>query len=82
MKDHLKNKRADPIISQGYKFEFPRGQIVIAESFVVCVEGPGSHLDCKTLKSSPGKQPEEVILILTKFSINFLLVCMAFIFTT
>jgi hypothetical protein len=34
------------------------------------------------LKSSPGKQPEEVILILTKFSFNFLLVCMAFIFTT
>jgi hypothetical protein len=43
MKDHLKNKRADPIISQGYKFEFPRGQIVIAESFDVCVEGPGGH---------------------------------------
>ena len=38
MKDHLKNKRADPIISQGYKFEFPRGQIAVGESLDVCVK--------------------------------------------
>jgi len=61
-------QRADPIISQGYKFEFPRGQIAIGESFDVCVEGPGGHLDCKTLTSSPTRQPEEVI-----FSIDLIL---------
>ena len=56
----LEEQRADPISSQGYEFEFTKGQIPVGESFDVCVEGPGGLSDCKTLTNSPTKKPEEV----------------------
>ena len=33
----LEEQRADPISSEGYEFEFPKGQIAVGESFDVCV---------------------------------------------
>jgi hypothetical protein len=45
--------------SQGFQFEFPKGQIAVGESFDVCVEGPG-YSDCKILTNSPAKQLEKV----------------------
>jgi hypothetical protein len=54
-------QRADPIVSQGLEFEFPKGQIPVGESFDVCVEGPGGLSDCKALTKSVSNQPEEVI---------------------
>jgi hypothetical protein len=56
----LEEQRADPIVSQEYQFEFPKGQIAVGESFDVYVHGPGGFSDCKTLTNSPAKQPEEV----------------------
>ena len=53
-------QRADPISSQEYQFEFPKGQIAIGESFDVCVKDPGGYSDCKTLTNSPTRQLEEV----------------------
>jgi hypothetical protein len=49
-------QRADPMTSQEYQFEFPKGEIAVGEFFDVCVEGPG----CKTLTNSPAKKPEKV----------------------
>ena len=46
--------------SQEYQLEFPKGQIMVGESFEVCVEGPGGYSDCKTLTNSPAKKPEKV----------------------
>ena len=34
----LEEQRADPIVSEGHEFEFPKGQIAVGESFEVCVE--------------------------------------------
>jgi hypothetical protein len=56
----LEEQRVDPIVSQEYQFEFPKGQIAVGESFDVCVEDPGGYSDCKTLTNSPAKEPEEV----------------------
>ena len=33
----LEEQRAYPIASQGYHFEFPKGQIAVGESFDVCI---------------------------------------------
>ncbi len=33
----LEEQRADPISSEGYEFESPKGQIAVGESFDVCV---------------------------------------------
>src|SRR5919109_2179933 len=57
----LEEQRADPIASQGYQFEFPKGEIAVGESFDVCVEGPGGFSDCKTLTNSLAKQLEEIL---------------------
>ena len=56
----LEEQRADPIASQEYQFEFPKGQITVGESFDVCIEGPGGYSDCKMLTNSAAKKPEEV----------------------
>jgi len=56
----LEEQRADPISSEGYEFEFPKGQIVAGESFDVCIESSGGFSDCKALTNSPTKEPEEV----------------------
>ena len=53
-------QRADPIASQEYQFEFPKGQIALGESFDACVEGPGGHSDCMTLTNSVAKKPEKL----------------------
>jgi len=55
----MKGQRADPIASQ-YQFEFLKRQIVVGESFDVCVEGPDEYSDCKSLTNSAAKPPEEV----------------------
>jgi|SRR5215213_10399275 len=64
----LEAQRADPIISEGHEFEFPKGQIAVGESFDVCVEISSGFSDCKTLTNSPAKEPEDVT-----FSINYIL---------
>ena len=53
-------QRADPISSEGYEFEFPKGQIAAGESFDVCVEVSSGFSDCKTLTNSPSNKLEEV----------------------
>jgi hypothetical protein len=41
----LEEQRADPIASQGYQFEFPKGQIAIGESFdVYIISQTDSHI--------------------------------------
>jgi hypothetical protein len=55
----LEEQRANPISSEGHKFEFPKGQIAVGESFDVCVEGPSEFSNCKTLKSQ-SNHPQEV----------------------
>ncbi len=52
---------ADPISSEGYEFEFPKGQIAAGESFDVCIESSGGFSDCKILTKSQSNQPQEVI---------------------
>jgi hypothetical protein len=39
----LEEQRADPIVSEGHEFEFPKEQIAVGESLDVCVEGPGEY---------------------------------------
>jgi hypothetical protein len=56
----IEEQRADPISSQGYLFEFPKEQIVVGESFDICVKISRGFSDCKTLTNSPSKQPEQV----------------------
>ena len=56
----LEEQRADPISSEGYEFEFPKGQIAVGESFDVCVEISSGFSDCKTLTNSPSNKPQEV----------------------
>jgi hypothetical protein len=63
--------RADPIASLGYRFEFPKGEIAVGESFGVCVEVS----DCRTLTHSHTKRPEEVTFSIDKiFLISPLLI--------
>jgi hypothetical protein len=57
----LEEQRADPILSQGYQFEFPKGQFAPGEYFDVCVEISGGLSDCKTLMKSHSNQPEEEV---------------------
>jgi hypothetical protein len=57
----LEEQRADPISSQGYQFEFPKGQFAPGDYFDVCVEISGGLSDCKTLTKSQSNQQEEVI---------------------
>jgi hypothetical protein len=57
----LEEQRADPISSQGYQFEFPKGQFVPGKYFDVCVEISGGLSDCKTLMKSQSIQPEEEV---------------------
>jgi hypothetical protein len=56
----MKEQRANPISSQGYQFEFPKGQIAVGESFDVCIESSSGYSDCMILTNSPAKKPEEV----------------------
>jgi hypothetical protein len=53
---------ADPISSEGYEFEFPKGQIALGESLDVCIENSGGFSDCNTLTKSQSNQLEEVTL--------------------
>jgi hypothetical protein len=57
----LEEQRADPISSQGYQFEFPKGQFAPGEYFDVCVEISGGLSDCKTLTKSQSNQQEEEV---------------------
>lgn len=58
----LGEQRADPIASQEYQFEFPKGQIALGELFDACVEGPGGHSDCMTLDKFSCKEAGEINL--------------------
>ena len=57
----LEEQRADPISSQGYQFEFPKGQFAPGKYFDVCVEISGSLSDSKTLTKSQSNQPEKEV---------------------
>jgi hypothetical protein len=57
----LEEQRADPISSQGYQFEFPKGQFAPGKYFDVCIEISGGLSDCKTLTKSQSNQPEEEV---------------------
>ncbi len=60
MKDHLRSKGQIQYRPKNFSLNSPKGQIVVGESFEVCVEGPGGYSDCKTLTNSLAKQTEEV----------------------
>jgi hypothetical protein len=57
----LEEQRADPISSQGYQFEFPKGQFVPGKYFDVYVENSGGLSDCKTSTKSQSNQPEKEV---------------------
>ena len=46
-------QRADPIFSEGYEFEFPKGQIAAGETFDICIESSDRFSVCETLTNWP-----------------------------
>ena len=51
----MSEQKNDPIISEGYEFQFPRGEISDGETFKACVDN-----ECKIKENTDRNKPERV----------------------